>query len=219
MLVVLLRNYDSLLVTLQIGDTSAVASLSHQPVQKVPTDDAAFADLFDNSPGQTKVASPSSRGSFSFCMPAAHSNENAEPNVVTTHFNQEISSLAESKPVPHSLLFALHGPGLVAGDKEQDTATQQALQEQHITPRRRRGGWGTPQPVPENPPGNSTQTADHIMLNGLAGTCIGIDSAKQAEQVTLEVDGAQLLCMSSANHDRDHLLEAPYHSWTATAGT
>ncbi|KAL3158041.1 hypothetical protein ABBQ32_011650 [Trebouxia sp. C0010 RCD-2024] len=115
-------------------------------------------------------------------MPAAHSNENAEPNVVTTHFNQEISSLAESKPVPHSLLFALHGPGLVAGDKEQDTATQQALQEQHITPRRRRGGWGTPQPVPENPPGNSTQTADHIMLNGLAGTCIGIDSAKQAEQ-------------------------------------
>lgn len=207
--VVLLSNHNSLLDTLQVGDTSADAPLSHQAALLNATDDAAFADLFDNSPGQTKFASPNSRGSFSFCMPAGHNNENAEPN--TTFFNQEISSLAASEPVPRSLLFSYHGPGLAAGDKEQDTATQQALQEQqeqHITPRRRRGGWGTPQPVPEHPPGNSTQTEDHITLTGLAGTCSSSEGAKQAEQVTLEVAvEVNYPCVSSANHDRDQLME------------
>ena len=98
--------------------------------------------------------------------------------------------LSESKPVPqHSLGIASHGPGLVAGGNEQDMATQLAVQEQHeqyITPRRRRGGWGTPQPVPEHLPGDSAQTAHHTMPAGLAG------EAKQAKQVTLEVAGAQV---------------------------
>ena len=124
-------------------------------------------------------------------MPLSHNNENTEPNSgMLTHFNQQFSLLPASKPeLQHSLGSVFHGPGLMAGDQEQDTATQQAMQEQpiqHITPRRRRGGWGSPQPVPGHPPGDGTQIADHFTP---AGVAVG---ATQATQVSPQVAYAYL---------------------------
>lgn len=130
----------------RVGDASADTQTSYQAAASNSTDVAAFADLFDHSPGRSKSASQNSRGSFSFCMPLSHNNENTEPN---------------------------------SGDQEQDTATQQAMQEQpiqHITPRRRRGGWGSPQPVPGHPPGDGTQIADHFTP---AGVAVGATQATQ----------------------------------------
>ena len=118
-------------------------------------------------------------------MPAADNNENAEPNSnLQLQPHPEVPSLPTPKPLAQgSLGPACQGSGLMARDTEYDTAAQQAVQEQqHDTPRRRRAGWGTPQPpqaVPDQQIGSSTYAADHSAAAGLA------NSAKQEKQVTL----------------------------------
>lgn len=169
----------TLTATLQVCDTG----LGPHPIKQANAEDCAtdgsFADLFDHSPGQATAASPMSRGSFSFCLPTADNNENTEPNTsLRVQPRAEISSLTTSKPVAQdSTGFAVQGPG-----QEHGTATAQAVQEQHkqhTTPRRRRGGWGTPQPVPHQPLGISRHAAVNTAAAGLA------DSAKQHKQVML----------------------------------
>lgn len=122
-------------------------------------------------------------------MPAAHNNENAEPNSsLLTQPHTETSFLSVNKPVPQdSPGFTFHGPGVMPGDNGDGTSTQPAVQvqqRQHTTPRRRRGGWATPQPVPDQPLAGSTHTADDTATAGLA------NGAKQEQQVTFQSDCA-----------------------------
>ena len=160
----------TLICKLQVYDTDTAAQPTNQAAIDNSTANPIFADLFDHSTGQNTPASPSSRGSFSFCMPAADNNENAEPNSnPRMQPHTEVPSLPKPKPLAQS-------PGLTAGDTEHSTAAQQAVQEeqkQYTTPRRRRGGWGTPQAV------QNTHAADHSAAAGLAKT------AKQGKQVLL----------------------------------
>ena len=165
----------TLTATLQVCDTDeGFHSIQQAPAEDCATD-GTFADLFDDFPGQATAASPMSRGNFSFCMPTADNNENTEPNSsLRVQPRTKTSSLPRSKPAAQdSLGFAVQGPG-----PEHGTATEQAAQKQHTTPRRRRGGWGAPQVVPNQPLGSSR--------DAVANTAAGFAaSAKQHEQVML----------------------------------
>lgn len=180
---------------LQAVDTVAVNS-------QAPCEDSAdIADLFDKCPDHAKAIPPDRRGSFTFCIPDITNDENSQPN--TGLLMQPHNSLLSSQASPkNSQGSTLHSPALMAGHQEQQAAVQQATQKepmQNITPRRRRGGWGSALPLQDQEVAMSTHAANHIAADSLhrGEQPSQVVSMKRNVQILGSVNGIMCTCSLS----------------------